>query len=122
MYGFHDQKLLSWLEGREVEQIGIGEHQVTFHLSPAGHMTVAGGWELLDPAGHVIDRAMEHANRGEYRLHRVIGAAVSEVVVESETAMAVSFANGFRLRLLDDDPRYEAVVMQPGEGQPIIVV
>jgi hypothetical protein len=122
MYGFRDQRVLSWLEGQEVEQIGIGEHQVTFSFYPAGHMMVAGGWELLDPAGHVIDQAMEHANRGEYRLHRVIGSVVSKVVVESETAMVLSFANGLRLRLLDDDPRYEAVVMEPGEGQPTIVV
>jgi hypothetical protein len=122
MYGFQDEKLLSWLVGRELEQIGIGAHEVTFNFYPAGRMTVTGRWELYDPGGQVIDHSMEHAGRTQYRLHHLIGPTVSKVVVESETAMTMSFANGFRLRVLDDDPRYEALVADPGDGQIILVV
>lgn len=121
MYGFNNPKLLSWPVGREIIQVAVGQHEVNLNFHPDGNMMVAGPWELLDPTGNVIDRSMEHASRKEFRLHVLIGPAVTGVTVESAKCMTIAFANGYLLRLADDDPRYEAVVMTPGDG-PIIVV
>jgi hypothetical protein len=84
-------------------------------------MMVAGPWELLDPAGNVIDRSMEHGSRKEFRLHVLIGPVVTGVTVESAKSMTIGFANGYLLRLSDDDPHYEAVVMTPGDAPDIVV-
>lgn len=121
MYGFNDPKLLSWPVGREIIQVAVGQHEVNLSFHPVGNIMVAGPWELLDPTGSVIDRSMEHATRKELRLHFLIGPIVTGVTVQSAKSMSMIFANGYTLRLADDDPRYEAVVMTPGDG-PIIVV
>ena len=122
MYGFNDPRLLSWMVGREVEQIGLGQHELVFHFHPEGSMMVAGEWQLLDAEGRVVDQRQEHAARGEYRVHRLIGPAVTDVDVPRPESMTIAFANGYKLRLIDDDPRFEAVVMEPGTGHPTIVV
>lgn len=121
MYGFNDPKLLSWPVGREIVQVGVGRHEVNFNFHPNGNIMVGGPWELLDPAGNVIDRSMAQADRKESKLHLLIGPVVTGVTVESAMCMTITFANGYMLRLTDDDPRYEAVFMTPGDG-PIIVV
>jgi len=121
MYGFNDPKRLSWPVGREIIQVAFGQHEVNFNFHPDGNIMVTGPWELLDSAGHVIDRSMEHAGRTELRFHLLIGPKITGVTVESAKSMRITFANGYTLRLADDDPRYEAVVMTPGDG-PIIVV
>lgn len=121
MYGFNDPKRLSWPVGREVIQVAVGQHEANLNFHPDGNIMVAGPWELLDPTGSVIDRSMEHASRKELRLHLLIGSVVTGVTVESAKSMSITFANGYTLRLTDDDPRYEGVVMTPGDG-PIIVV
>ena len=121
MYGFNDPELLSWPVGREIIQVAVGQHEVNFNFHPAGNIMVGGPWELLDPAGNVIDRSMEHADRKGFKLHVLIGPVVTGVTVESAKRMTITFANGYMLRLADEDPRYEAVVMTPGD-RPIIVV
>jgi len=121
LHGFSDEKALSWLIGRELQQLGIGQHELVLNFFPEGRMMVAGAWELVDPAGQIVDHSMEHGQRTEYRLHHLIGPSVAAVAVDSAEAATVTFGNGFRLRLLDDDPRYEAIVMEPGDGVIVVV-
>jgi hypothetical protein len=121
MYGFKDQMMMSWLIGREVTQLGIGQAEVTLTLFPGGALVVPGGWELADPAGQVIDRRVPHAERQELRLHHLLGAEVSDVQVESETRLVVTFGNGFKLALLDDGAAFDAVMLEPVDRPKIVM-
>lgn len=121
MYGFKDQLMMSWLIGREVTQIGLGQEEVTLTLFPGGALVVPGGWELINPAGQVIDRRVPHAERTEYRVHRLLGAEISDVQVESETRLVVTFGNGHRLVLLDDGAAFDAVMLEPVDKPKIVM-
>jgi hypothetical protein len=121
MYGFKDQMMMSWLIGREVTQLGIGQAEVTLTLFPGGALVVPGGWELLGPAGEVVDRRVPHAERTEYRLHHLLGAEIADVQVESETRLVMSFGNGFRLALLDDGAAFDAVMLEAVDKPKIVM-
>ena len=121
MYGFKDQMMMSWLIGREVTQLGIGQAEVTLTLFPGGALVVPGGWELLGPTGQVVDRRVPHAERTEYRLHHLLGAEIADVLVESETRLIMSFGNGFRLALLDDGAAFDAVMLEAVDKPKLVM-
>lgn len=121
MHGFKDSSPFAWMVGREVVHVGLGAHEFSLSFEPNGSISVQGDWMLLSPAGDVVDRCVEHSVRTETRLHHLLTSVVLRTVVESPTAALISFANGFGLRLVDDDPRYEAVVMEPGSGPTVVI-
>ena len=115
MYGVSTNLNLSFLIGRPLTMVGLGEFQVQFHFHPEGCVSVEGDWELLGPDSVSIDRSMKNAERAAYRLHRLLGQEVAAFDVDPPRSFSLKFSNGLVLRVFDNSKQYESFSIQPGD-------
>lgn len=122
MYGVpHDLDLSRFL-GATLIQVCLGEFEVQFHFQAAStagsqdmlHIGVEGNWELCDDSGRIVDRAERNCDREAYRLHRLLGHAVTATAVDAPQSFALRFDSGDELRVLDDSDQHESFSIQPG--------
>jgi hypothetical protein len=99
--------------GNALTQICVGEHQVQFHFQDAGFISVEGGWELANSTGHLLDRSLEHREREAYRVHLLLGHAVSHFSVSPPQSFTLHFTSGHSLTVFDDSERYESFSVNP---------
>ncbi len=125
MYGVPADLDLSDFLGATLVQICLGTTQIQFNfadryplpigqrapLSPSIHCE--GEWILLDGKGTVLDQTKPLADRGEYRLHRLLGGRVVQVRVASPTSFELIFESGVTLRFLEDGRPYESFSLFP---------
>lgn len=114
MFGVPSDLDLSFLHGRELIQICIGQAQIQFHFHPAGSITVEGGWELLGVDGARLDQKFDGPERPPYQLHRLIARRVIGSEVLAPKWFALRFEGGELLRILDDTSEFESFQIQPG--------
>ena len=123
MYGVPRDLDLSRFIGATLIQVCLGEFQVQFHFHAAGgvgshrmlHIDVERRWELRDESDRIVDRAEPNSDRHASRLHRLLGRAVTETVVDAPCSFALRFASGEELRVFDDSDQYESFSIQPGD-------
>lgn len=123
MYGVPQDLDLSRFLGATLIQVCLGEFQVQFHFQVIGSMASQGGlelavegrWELRDGSGSIVDRAMPNGDRDTFRLHRLLGRAVTRTDVEAPHSFALRFASAEELRVFDDSDQYESFSIQPGD-------
>jgi hypothetical protein len=115
VYGVPENLNLTRFEDLTLTMIGLGEFQVQFHFHPEGIISVEGEWSLVDGSGDVIDRAVPNPERGEFRLHRILGQAVTAWQVDPPRSFSLVFGNGHRLRVFDSSTEYESFSIQPGD-------
>ena len=113
MHGVPADLPLQAFVGDALTQICIGEHQLQFHFHDAGSISVEGGWELADSSGQILDRWLEHKERGAYRLHLLLGHAVSHFSVSPPLSFKLHFTSGHDLTVFDDSERYESFSVNP---------
>jgi hypothetical protein len=94
--------------GRAFNQIALGRYQVQFRSDRTGSIDVEGRWDLRDSVGEVIDESIEHDRRQKYRLHAIIDVPVVGYEIDPPRSFSISFENGHRLTVYDDNPKYEA--------------
>ncbi len=123
MYGVPRDLDLSRFVGATLIQVCLGEFQVQFHFQAAGsvsshgmlHLGVERHWELRDESGRIVDRAEPTSDREAYRLHRLLGRAVTGTTVDAPRSFALHFVTGEELRVFDDSDQYESFSIQPGD-------
>ena len=115
MHGVPKDLDLSIFRGKTLTLVGIGEHAVYFHFHPEGLLSVEGTWEVLSSEGTVIDQSMEHADRSEYRVHRLLSHDVVGSELDPPSSFSLRFSNGYVLRVFDDSEQYESFSIQPGD-------
>jgi hypothetical protein len=98
---------LSPLIGLEVTQVGVGRFEMILSLHPEGSITIEGEWTLRETSGAVVDRKMEHSQRGVWRLPVLLGKKILRCTVKNETHLEIEF-NGFVLDLEDSSKQYES--------------
>lgn len=86
---------------------------VMFCFSREGSINAYGGWEAVDPEGVVFDRSMENGERGEYRVHRLLGQDVVGFHIDAPRSFELELSRGYRLRVIDDQEHYESFQIDP---------
>ncbi len=114
MYGVPSNLDLSFLHGRELIQICLGQYQIQFHFHPAGSIMVEGSWELLGVDGERLDHSVDGPERPPYQLHRLIARRVVGSEVSAPRWFALQFESGELLRIFDDSSEFESFQIQPG--------
>src|SRR5438093_4502378 len=99
MYAVPANLDLAFLHGAELIQVCVGQYQVQFHFTPAGSISVEGGWELRDAVGARIDGRHDGADRPPYQLHRLLGRRVVGSQVMAPAWFALRFEGGEVLRV-----------------------
>jgi len=115
MYGVPADLSLERFVGATLIQVALGEFQIQFRFQPAGEIAVEGRWELLDPAGRLVDQAQPIATRDAYRVHQLLGRKVTASQVEAPRSIALQFDGGQWLRVFDSSQEYESFTIQPGD-------
>lgn len=123
VYGVPHNLDLSRFVGATLLQVCLGEFQVQFHFQAAGnvgsegmlHIGVERHWELRDESGRLVDRTGPNSEREAYRLHRLLGRAVTGTEVNAPRSFALRFVSGEELRVFDDSDQYESFSIQPGD-------
>ena len=113
MYGVPKDLPLQRFLGDFLAQVSLGVNGVHFHFGKSGTISVEGKWDLRDPSGKIIDKAMEHADRDAYRLHFIFNANVSSYSIDAPRSFSLTFATGHTLTVYDDTPQYESFHIQP---------
>lgn len=108
MYGVSEELPFASLIGEECNMIGLGQFQIQFHFSgDRKSLSVESNWKLRDADGNIVDRAMPHDQRTEYRIHRIIDQSVSSFEVDAPSSFQLEFENGYRLTVYDDKEQFE---------------
>jgi hypothetical protein len=115
MYGVPKDLDLTRFQGATLVQVALGEHQVLFRFHPEGEIAVEGRWELRDAAGTLVDQARPNAERECYRLHRLLGRAVTSWAIDPPQSFTLHFSGGERLQVFDDSRDHESFSVQPGD-------
>ena len=125
MFGVPADLDLSAYLGATLTQVCLGEFQLQFHFYPSSRrlssnpeeeapaISCEGDWCLLDPSGRELDRSMDHTARTEYRIHLLLGKAVTETRVEAPKVFELVFEGGYVLRFVEDDRPYESYQLYP---------
>lgn len=102
MHGVPKDLPLERLVGQEFNFIGLGRHQIQFHISGLVAIHVGGGWELWDHFGSMVDGQQDHEERDAYRLHRVIDEVIVSFQIDAPESFTLLFDTGDRLTIYDD--------------------
>jgi hypothetical protein len=115
MHGVPQNLDLSAFLGAELIQVAIGCHDLQLHFFPEDRrISVWGHWELLDSTGTMIDKAQENPSRDSYKIHRLLGQAVTALTVDAPKSFTLTFDNGMNMTVYDDSDQYESFSIQPG--------
>ncbi len=100
-----------------LSQICLGEFQLQFHFPGAagvgGSISIESGWQLFEPAGALIDSAMEHREREHYVLHVLLGHSISDFSIDAPRSFQLVFDSGHPLTIYDDNEHYETFSVNP---------
>ena len=96
-------------------QICLGEYETHFNFHPDSTISVEGHWELRDPAGALIDQAIDPtAEREAYRVHLVLGKMVESYYIDAPRSFSLRFDSGHVLTIFDNSTQSESFSIQPG--------
>jgi hypothetical protein len=108
---------LNKFHGAQLEQIALGQYVIQFQfggpIRPV--IGVEGYWEVRAKDGSIIDRAHQNQERDVYRVHQLLGRAVTGSEVRAPESFLLRFENGDCLEVFDDQIEYESFSIQPGD-------
>lgn len=123
MHGVPKDLDLKPFEGAILDYITLARYTMFLSFESAvGTETVAsllveGPWELLGPAGELLDEGHpgfqalnEH---GPLRIHACVGRGVCGSTVNAPESFSLHFDGGLSIRV-SDHPGYEAFLIEPG--------
>lgn len=115
MYGVPETLDLTFLHGREVVQVCLGQYQIQLWFYPDAVIAVGGEWELLDADGRELDRCEPGQRTKPFQLHRLLGVSVVGSEIAAPQWLSLCFTNGDVLKLFDNSPEFESFSIQPGD-------
>jgi hypothetical protein len=118
MYGLPTTTDLSFLVGKSVEQVCLGQYQTQVHLEHASisieckHVLVT-----TDENRKIL---WERTGFPSHGISQLLGQTVLQALVIDEGILELSFSRGDRLLLFDDSDQYESFQINSG-SQNIVV-
>lgn len=109
--------------GASLDQIRLGAWDIQFHFSgpkgcPSASLGVEGRWAVFSASGEVIDESLRDdqapEERAVYRVHRLLGHSVVAFTLDPPTSLTLTFDDGSRLTVWDDESGYESFHVEPG--------
>ncbi len=119
MYGFKGNVPdLSFLIGKEVNQIAIGEFDAQINLGTC-NISIWASFRLKNAAAVEFEWS-GHEPECAAKLVCLLGASITRVST-TEDALSLVFSNGCELQILDPDPQYESCsITEKGVGTIIV--
>jgi hypothetical protein len=120
MYGLNRDIDLSFLKGREVEQIAIGVYQIMFAFDEDVRISVEGRFSYFDGQREWVWEPEPGASQIAAQTVTLLGATIEKFEGHANGTLELVFSNGCRLTILDSSSQYESYnITRP--GQTIIV-
>jgi len=115
MHGVPPDLDLPGFLGATIERIDLGQFILHFHFAADSPRVIGveGDWELRAPNGALLDHQMEPAIREAYRLHLLLGKAVTGHIVHAPLSFTLAFESGHTLRIFDRSREYESFSIEP---------
>lgn len=108
MYGLPANTDLTFLLGKELQQVCVGQHEIILHFFPETSITIQCDFDVI-PNGR--DAGDDKRLSGVTALLKLIGAKITKVECSGTKTLVVGFASNVRLALYDNDPNYESFVI-----------
>lgn len=108
MYGVPSDLPLADFVGHTCTQIALGCFQIQFHFGNASSISVESRWQLQSAAGDIIDAACAHRDRECYRVHRLLGVAITRFEIRPPHSFTLFFETGDALAVFDDSNESES--------------
>lgn len=114
MHGLNKNVDLSFLNGREVIQVAIGTHQVTFAFDEDVSISVEGEFTYSNGRNESIWKpGASHIAAGTVAL---LGAKIEALEAHENGTIKLLFSNGNHLTIPDSSSEYESYnITRPGE-------
>ena len=120
MYGLSKDIDLSFLAGRQVEQVAIGVYQVQFRFDEEVTISVESHFRYFDGQPEWIWSAEPGAALAASRTVSLLTATIERFEIQENGTLFLMFSNGHRLSILDSSKEYQSYdITRP--GQTIIV-
>jgi len=113
MYGLPKTIDLSFLSGRTLCQICIGEFQVQFNFDARVRIHVENPFTYVDANG--MTEHVKTAPSSAGVVSNLIGKVTSEITPSDNGTLEVKFSTGEKLILYDDNPAYECYTIRRGD-------
>ena len=122
MYEIAPDVNLGFLKGKEICQVCFGLYDVQFNYGNGG-ITVTGKFVFYSDEGHqpLIWKSAETEEAGRRAavesalIISLLGTTVENVSWQKDGQLDLTFSSGAKLQMLNDDPRYEAYVINDGK-------
>jgi hypothetical protein len=118
MFGLPADTDLSFLHGRQLTQVCVGQYQVLMHFDEEVSISVDSEIDISHEATAMADQSTSSANPGD--LLPALGALVKNASAPGDGSLVISFDNGVVVKVLDSSLRYESY--QIWNGSEIIIV
>jgi hypothetical protein len=118
MYGVPTDLPLQRFVGDSITQIAFGQQGIHFNFEKAGSICVDfGKWQIHDSSGTIVDESIGEdalaSTRQQYRVHVILGSAVTKFEIDAPRSFTLTFASGHRLTVYDDSQQYESFAIEP---------
>jgi uncharacterized protein DUF6188 len=107
MYGLDPKTDLSFLLGREVQQVAIGIHQVQIRFDQKVCIAIESRFQYSDRLGQTFECHADHPVDAT-RLVELLGTALTDFRPEPSGTLALKFGTAGTLILFDDSKEYES--------------
>ena len=115
MFGLKKDIDLSFLNGREVEQVSVGLYQVQFGFDEDVRISVEGEFRYFDGREKWIWRPEPDKTQTAARAVDLLGATIEKVDWKEDGTLTLTFSNGHRLTILDSSKQFESYdITRPG--------
>ncbi|MGH9788250.1 MAG: DUF6188 family protein [Candidatus Acidiferrales bacterium] len=113
MHGLDKDINLSFLAGRELIQVAIGQYQTVFAFDRGVAISIEGRFIYASRSEQVEWRP--GASHAAAKAVALLGSIVDNFVAEEDGTLKLFFSNGDQLRVLDDSSEYESYqITAPG--------
>jgi Family of unknown function (DUF6188) len=108
VYGLRSDIDLSFLNGREVDQIAIGVYQIQFGFDEDVRISVEGGFSYFDGESDSVWKPEPGFAQIAARTVALLGATIQTFEAQKDGTLALRFSNGHRLTIPDSSKEYES--------------
>jgi hypothetical protein len=120
MYGLKSDIDLSFLNGREVEQVAIGTYQIIFGFDEDVRISAYSQFSYFDGREEWIWKPEPGAAQIAAKTVSLLGATIQSFEGQENGTLTIVFSNGHRLTIPDSSKEYESYdITRP--GQTIVV-
>lgn len=113
MYGLPKNIDLSFLKGRRLDQICIGEHQVQFNFDERIRIYVHNSFDYTDADG--IATSVQRAPAAAVIVNKLLGKQTSQINSHEDGTLEITFNAGEKLMFYDDNTAYECYEIRHGD-------